>query len=199
MNGSIFQNFPKFEPKKSFEKSGNFVQNLAKIGPIGILNGSLFLAKFEFVCVCCQIPLRHIQWRNRRGNFCWRIGKKEARKKGWKLRRKGGKLEMEAGKRQKKRWGPFFFFFFFCFSLLKTTKICFGSTKMEIFYREKAFHAGKKIRKNDFAPSEKYACYAPGHIPTKTKLECPLGLQISFELIEETYVVPVLFFTTNPS
>ena len=32
---------------------------------------------------------------------------------------------------------------------------------MGIFYREKAFHAGKKIRKNDFAPSEKYACYAP--------------------------------------
>ena len=36
----------------------------------------------------------------------------------------------------------------------KTTKICFGSTKIEILYREKAFHAGKKIRKNDFAPSE---------------------------------------------
>ena len=65
-----------------------------KIGPIGILNGSLFLEKLVFVCVCCQIPLRHI--------------------------------------------------------------------------------------------------------PTKTKLECPLGLQISFELIEETYMVPVLFFTTNP-
>ena len=44
----------------------------------------------------------------------------------------------------------------------KTTKICFGSTKMGIFYREKAFHAGKQISKNDFAPSEKYACYAPG-------------------------------------
>ena len=41
-------------------------------------------------------------------------------------------------------------------------EICFGSTKMGIFYREKAFHTGnKKIRKNDFAPSEKYACYAP--------------------------------------
>ena len=32
---------------------------------------------------------------------------------------------------------------------------------MEIFYWEKAFHAGEKIRKNDFVPSEKYACYAP--------------------------------------
>ena len=55
-----------------------------KIGPIGILNGSLLLEKLVFVCVCCQITL----------------------------------------------W----------------------------------------------------------HIPTKTKLECPLGLQISFELIEETYM-----------
>ena len=43
----------------------------------------------------------------------------------------------------------------------QTTEICFGSTKMGIFYREKAFHAGKKIRKNDFAPSEKYSSYAP--------------------------------------
>ena len=32
---------------------------------------------------------------------------------------------------------------------------------MEISYREKAFHDGKKIRKNDFAPSEKFSCYAP--------------------------------------
>ena len=55
----------------------------------------------------------------------------------------------------------FFFFFFFCFSLFKPTKICFGPTKKEIFYREKAVHAGKKIRKNDFAPSEKFSCYAP--------------------------------------
>ena len=32
---------------------------------------------------------------------------------------------------------------------------------MEIFYRGKAFHAREKIRKNDFAPSEKFSCYAP--------------------------------------
>ena len=30
---------------------------------------------------------------------------------------------------------------------------------MEVFNREKAFHAGEKIRKNDFAPSEKFSCY----------------------------------------
>ena len=32
---------------------------------------------------------------------------------------------------------------------------------MEILDQEKAFYAGKKIRKNDFAPSEKFSCYAP--------------------------------------
>ena len=31
---------------------------------------------------------------------------------------------------------------------------------MGIFYREKAFHAGKKIIKNDPAHSEKYSSYA---------------------------------------
>ena len=54
-----------------------------------------------------------------------------------------------------------FFFFFFLLFTFENDGICFGSTKMGIFYREKTFHAGKKIRKNDFAPSEKYACYAP--------------------------------------
>ena len=48
----------------------------------------------------------------------------------------------------------FFFFFFLLFTFLKTTKICFGATKMEIFYRE-------KIWKNVFAPTEKFSCYAP--------------------------------------
>ena len=65
---------------------------------------------------------------------------------------------MEVGKVIKR--GEDLFFFFFAFSLLKTTEICFGSIKMRIFYREKAFHARKKVKKNYFAPSEKYACYA---------------------------------------
>ena len=34
---------------------------------------------------------------------------------------------------------------------------------MGIFYQGKHFTPGK-IRKNDFAPSEKYACYAPGKV-----------------------------------
>ena len=56
----------------------------------------------------------------------------------------------------------FFFFFFssFCYSLFKTTEICFGSTKIGIFYGEKAFDAGK----NDFAPSKNFSSYAPGQI-----------------------------------
>ena len=73
-----------------------------------------------------------------------RAEKKENRKK------EGIKFKTEGDRR-----GLFFFLFFFFFFfhwLFKTTEICFGSTKMGIFYREKAFHAGKKIRKNDFAP-----------------------------------------------
>ena len=95
MNGSIFKIFLNLSQRNRLKNLVILFKIWRKIGPIGILNGSLFLAKLEFVCVCCQIPLRHI--------------------------------------------------------------------------------------------------------PTKTKLECPLGLQISFELIEETYMVLVLFFTTNPS
>ena len=32
---------------------------------------------------------------------------------------------------------------------------------MEIFYQEKSISLWEKIRKNDFAPSEKFSCYAP--------------------------------------
>ena len=97
--------------------------------------------------VCCRYIFSiYLQWHNRRGggqggqsaprdfwpgNFCWRIGKKEARKNG-KLKKEGEKLQNEQRT------------FFFCFSLLKMTKICFGSTKMGIFYQEKTFQAGEK-------------------------------------------------------
>ena len=92
--------------------------------------------------------------------FATRIGKKEARKKGKRGENWEEKVENWKWKQKnvRKRGEDFFFS---CFSLLKTTKIGFESTKMGISYGEKAFHGGKKIRKNDFAPSEKYACYAP--------------------------------------
>ena len=35
-------------------------------------------------------------------------------------------------------------FFFFAFALLKTTEICFGCTKMGIFYREKCISRWEK-------------------------------------------------------
>ena len=110
------------------------------------------------------------------GNFCWRIGKKEAKKKGkrgenWEekkenCKREGGKLETEVGKAIK-RGELFFFFFFFFFFLLFTFENdgnLFWVHQNGNFLPGKAFHAGKKIRKNDFAPSEKYACYAPDHL-----------------------------------
>ena len=60
--------------------------------------------------------------------------KKENRK------REGGKLKMEGGKVKGDD-------FFFRFSLFKTIQICFGSTKMGIFYREKSFSYREKSGK----------------------------------------------------
>ena len=64
MNRSIFQNFPKFEPKlkkkKKKKKSGDFAQHLAQNWFDWYMNGSLFLEKLVFVWVYFQIPLRHI-------------------------------------------------------------------------------------------------------------------------------------------
>ena len=75
-----------------------------------------------------------------------------------KIEKKRGKIVK--GKKVKKLQNEertfFFFFFFVCVSLFKTTKICFGSTKMEIFYLEKAFHAGKESGKNDFTPQKNF-------------------------------------------
>ena len=103
------------------------------------------------------------------GNFCWPTGKKEARKKGVKIEKKekncktkGGKLKMEGEKVT--NWGEDFFlknfFKYFCFSLFKITKFVLGLRKWK-------FSTGKKIMKNDFAPSEKFSCYAPDrHLPS---------------------------------
>ena len=41
----------------------------------------------------------------------------------------------------------FFFFFFLLFSLFKTTKICFGSTKMEFSTKKSISRRGKKSEK----------------------------------------------------
>ena len=89
------------------------------------------------------------------GHFYWPIGKKEAREKGEngeekkeKGKKEGVKLQMEGGKVTK--WEEDFFSFTF-----QNHKNLFWSTKMEIFYRKKHFMPGKKIWKNDFAPSEK--------------------------------------------
>ena len=77
---------------------------------------------------------------------------KEKREKGWKLRRKGEKLEMEAGKRQKKRWGPFFFFFAFHF--WKRKKFVLGLPKWEFSTGKKHFTPGKKSGKMTLPPQK---------------------------------------------
>ena len=86
------------------------------------------------------------QWRNRQGGrgqsappetsdreiFADVSGKKRQGKKGKgvKIEKKRWKIGNGSRKTSEKEVRTFFFFFFFCFSLLKTTKICFGSTKM---------------------------------------------------------------------
>ena len=88
------------------------------------------------------------------------LGKKRKGKNGkrGKWRRKQGQFlkgrrKIENWRRKKLQMTEWVedLFFFFCFSLFKKTKICFGSTKIE----NQNFLPGKKIRKNDFAPSEK--------------------------------------------
>ena len=49
-----------------------------------------------------------------------------------------------------------FFFLLFTFQNDKNLKICFRATKMGIFYREKAFHAGKKSGKMTLPPQKNF-------------------------------------------
>ena len=110
-------------------------------------------------------------------NFCWPTGKRGARKK-VKMERKEGNLKGKCKVENYELWkwaedlclflcllflvfGFGFLLFcscfvlFLCLSLLETTEICLGSTKMEFFYRGKSiFHAGKKSGKVTFPPLE---------------------------------------------
>ena len=64
--------------------------------------------------------------------------------------------------------GPFFFFFFFACQILKPLKFEWGLWKWTIFLfflqGKVIFHAGKKIGKTHFAPSEKYSSYATASV-----------------------------------
>ena len=81
-------------------------------------------------------------------------GKREAREKKENGEKEGKLRRVENWKWKEEKLQNEERTFFFYFSLFKTTEICFGSTKIEIFFRETAFYAGKKIRKNDCAPSD---------------------------------------------
>ena len=130
------------------------------------------------------------QWRNRLGAECpqrlltgkflltyWEKRGKEKRERGENgeemkenFKREGGKLEMEVEKLWKiKEVRTFFFFFFFFFAFHFWKRQKFGSLfwiyqNGNFSTGKEHFTPGKKIRKNDFAPSEKYACYAPGKL-----------------------------------
>ena len=86
-------------------------------------------------------------------------GKREARENGEKkkenLKMEGGKLKKGRRKHHNLRRGLFFFLMKFVLSL----------PKCEFSTGKKHSTPGKKIRKNDFAPSEKYSSYAPEDRP----------------------------------
>ena len=112
------------------------------------------------------------------GNFCWSIGKREARKKGKWSRKEGkskkgsGKLKIGGGKvsKNEKTFVVVVVVCLFCFVLcvcgggglclcvfwgyllftFQTTKICFGLPKWK-------FSTGKTIRKNNFPPLKNIA------------------------------------------
>ena len=142
-------------------------------------------------CVSFSQIQPSVQWRNRRGggpgrqsapprdfwpgNFCWRIGKNKARKK-------GKQLEMEVGKVIKRGEDLFFFFFFpspLLFTFENSGNLFWVYQNGNFLPGKSSFHAGKKIRKNDFAPSENYACYAPASVVRKLHMKS-LEIEDSF-------------------
>ena len=102
-----------------------------------------------------------MQWHNRQGAECpprlptgkflltyrEKIGKKK-KEKGSKRRK------IEKAKVKNLKWGKdhFFFFFFFFFFIFENDLNLFWSTKMEIFYQEEAFHAGRKNQEKQPCP-----------------------------------------------
>ena len=88
------------------------------------------------------------------GNFCWRIGKKEARKKGKRgengeekketFKREGGKLEMEVGKEVRTFFVFCFFFWLFTF---ENDGNLWGLPKWEFATGKKHFTLGKNQEK----------------------------------------------------
>ena len=67
------------------------------------------------------------------------------------------KNKEEKLKNEERTFGPFFFFSFFFLFTFQNDWNYFGSTKMEIFYQEKPFHARKKSDQEKWlCPSENF-------------------------------------------
>ena len=139
-----------------------------------------------------------IQWHNRWGAECPPetsdreisadlLGKERQGKKG-KWSRKEGKSRK--GIRRKNDFFflffSFFFFFFFFACHFSKRLICFGSTKMGIFYWEKAFHAGKKNQEKLISPLRKIF------------LLCPLPQFWPYLLLPSTRNWPPLKYQEHP-
>ena len=98
-----------------------------------------------------------LNYQEKRGQEKRKIGKKEG-----KLKREGEKLnwKWKEEKLQNEEM-TFFFLLLFCFSLLKIHWNLFWVNQNGNFLPGKSISCREKIRKNDFAPLEKFSCYAP--------------------------------------
>ena len=114
----------------------------------------------------------------------------------------------------------FLFFFLFCFVFFflfiflfvcffashfsKPLKFVLGLPKWKFSTGKKAFHSGEKIKKNDFAPSKKFSCYAPAQNVLIWGRGCTGGVEVGVVLIPPPppprkgfFFVLFLFFSTN--
>ena len=125
-----------------------------------VLVQNLHIASMPGVCSGVTGGGGECPWHFSPRNFCRPTGKREARKKRkWreqegKLQKGGENLEWK-GEKYENEQRTFFFFFFFAFHFLKQLNKLFGVYQNENFYREKAFHAGKKSGKVTCPPLRK--------------------------------------------
>ena len=129
------------------------------------------------VSIACYVereyPQDGSQWRNRRGaggqsaprdfwpgNFCWRIGKKEARKKGKRGENWEEKVENWKWKQEnvRKRGEDLFFFLLFTF---ENDENLFWSTKMGFFLPGKSISRREKNQEKWLCPLRKICLLRP--------------------------------------
>ena len=166
------------------------------------------IKKISTACRSFKLAVTSVQWggggRALTGKFLLAHQEKRGKEKKGTWRRKEGKLkkgrlkiENRRDESYKIRRGPLFFFFFFFFSLFKTTEICFGSTRMGIFYQEKSFHAGKKSGNMTLPPMKNIPLTPLRQCNFRGGCGCFAGMRLHASLMEHAVNCPLTCITAN--